>query len=292
MFNYILYRIGQFIALHLPLKAAYKLAVFFSDLHYFFADKDRKNVTKNLKIIFPDKAERQIKAIRIRIFRNFAKYLVDFFRFSKIDKEYITKNIKIKNLRYFDEALQKKKGVIVLTAHIGNWELGGVVIAQLGYPFWVVALEHKDKKVDDFFNFQRESKGVKVIPLKRAVRTSLSILKENRLLALAGDRDFSGKGIIVDFFGKPAILPEGAAAFSLKTGAPIVPGFMLRNDDDSFTLKIERPLEFSPSGNKEKDLADIICWYKAIFEEYIRKYPEQWYIFRSFWLTEEKNNSQ
>jgi KDO2-lipid IV(A) lauroyltransferase len=284
MFNYSLYRTGQFIAFFSPLKIAYKLAIFFSDLHYIFADKDRKTVRENLKAIFPEKTESQICKIRKSMFRNFAKYLVDFFRFEKLNKEYINKHIRIENIHYFDEALSKRKGAIVLTAHFGNWELGGVVIALLGYPFWAVALPHKDKRVDNFFNFQRESKGVKVIPLGRAVKTCLDILRKNELLALVGDRDFSEKGIVLDFFGKPSLFPEGPAAFSLKTGASILPGFMLRNEDDTFTLRIEKPIEFTPSGNHKKDVTEIILRYKIIFEDYIRKYPDQWYMFRKFWI--------
>lgn len=283
MLNYILYRIGQFIALSLPLRIGYKLAVLLSDLHYIFAAGDRRCVKENLKIIFPEKSDREIRRIRIRVFRNFAKYLVDFFRFTKIDMEYIKKNIKTENMHHFDEALSKGKGVIVLTAHIGNWELGGVVIALLGYPFWVVALPHKHKKVDNFFNFQRESKGVKVIPLGRAVRQCLDLLKENKMVALAGDRDFSEKGAVVDFFGRPAFLPVGPAAIALKTGAAIVPGFMFRNKDDSCTLKIEKPIEFIPTGDKNKDLLELITQCKIIIEDYIKRYPDQWYMFRRAW---------
>lgn len=284
MANYILYKIGQFIALHLPLSLGYKIAVFLSDLRYMFAYKDRRAVKENLKVIFPDKSDSQIRKIRIRTFRNFAKYLVDFFRFSKIDLDYIKKNIRIENIHYFDEVLSKGKGAIALTAHLGNWELGGVVIALLGYPFWAVALPHKDKRVDNFFNFQRESKGIKVIPLGRAVRECLNVLRENKIVALVGDRDFTEKGLVLDFFGRPTFLPEGPAAFSLKTNSPVVPGFMFRNKDDSFTLRMESPIEFIPTGDKDNDLINLILQYKTIIENYIQKYPDQWYMFRKFWI--------
>ena len=285
MFNYILYRVGQFIALSLPLNLGYKLAVFISDLHYFFADKDRLVVTQNLKEIFPEKSNKEIAEIRINIFRNFAKYLVDFFRFEKLDKDFIEKNIRIENINYFNEAFLRGKGVIALTAHLGNWELGGVVIALLGYPFWAVALPHKDKRVDKFFNNQRERKGVKVIPLGKAVRACLNVLKENKLLALVGDRDFTATGVVTEFFGKKALMPEGPAAFALKTGALIVPGFMLRNKDDSFTLRIEKPIEFVQTNNKQEDLRKLMSLYTKIIEDYIRRCPDQWYMFRRFWVS-------
>lgn len=284
MFNYILYRIGQFIALYLPLKITYGIAVFISDIHYLFADKDRAAVRENLKAIFPEKPEKEIKKIRLAMSRNFAKYLVDFFRFPKISLEYIKRNIKIENAHYYDEALAKGKGVIILSAHLGNWELAGAIVALLGYPLWVVVLPHKHRKVDDFFNHQREDKGVKVIPLGKAVRQCLAALSENKLVALVGDRDFTQGGRITDFFGKPTLLPEGPAVLALKTQAAIVPTFIFKDRDSGLTFRIEKPLEFIPSGDKEKDLKDLITRYKAIIEGYIRKYPEQWYMFRRFWV--------
>lgn len=284
MFNYILCRIGQVIALSLPLKLAYKIAIFISDIRYIFARKDRRAVKENLKAIFPEKPNREIRKIRIRVFRNFAKYLVDFFRFSELDREYIKRNIKVENLCYLDEALSHGKGTIILSAHLGSWELGGVVVALLGYPIWTVALPHKDKRVNNFFNSQREGKGMKVIPLGKAVRQCLNILRENKVLALAGDRDFTEKGAVVELFGKPAFLPEGPAAFSLRAGAVIVPGFMFRSKDDTLTLKFEKPMEFDSENNKYTDLKEIISQYKTIIEDYIRKYPDQWYMFRRFWI--------
>jgi len=284
VFNYYIYRFGQFIALILPLRLVYFLAGFLAQGYYFFAFHDRRFVKANLRVIFPEKSNRQLRKISRMVFRNFAKYLVDFFRFEKLNRQYIDKNVKLENLHYFDQALAKGKGVVVLTAHLGNWELGGVVIAQLGYPFWAVALPHKNKKVNNFFDAQRNRKGVKVIAMGKAVRSCITEIRNNHMVALVGDRDFSEKGIIIDFFGKPTHFPEGPAALSLMTGASIVPGFMLRNPDNSFTLRIEKPVEFTSSGDKIKDLADLIGVYNNIIQDYIRKYPEQWYVFRRFWV--------
>jgi len=284
VFNYYIYRFGQFLALTFPLRLVYFLGASLAGIYYCLAFHDRRFVKANLRIIFPEKSSRELRKISRMVFRNFAKYLVDFFRFERLDRAYIDKNIKLENLHYFDQVLAKGKGVVVLTAHLGNWELGGVVIAQLGYPFWAVALPHKNKKVNDFFDGQRNRKGVKVIAMGKAVRSCITEIRNNHMVALVGDRDFSEKGIVLDFFGKPMHFPEGPAALSLMTGASIVPGFMLRNPDDSFTLRIEKPVEFTPSGNKEKDLADLIGVYKNIIQDYVRKYPEQWYVFRKFWV--------
>jgi len=270
--------------LSLPLKFAYWLAVVVSDAHYIFARKDRIAVRDNLRVIFPQKSDREICRIRLKMYRNFAKYLADFFRFPRIDKNYVQENTKIENKVFLEDAMRKGKGVIILSAHIGNWELGAVAVSFSGYPLWVVALSHKEKKVNDFFIRQRKSKGVKIIPLGRAVKQCLAALKMNELVALVGDRDFGENGAVIDFFGKPSRFPKGPAAFAVKTGAPILPGIMVRNADDSFTLKIEKPVEFNTSGDDESDIRDLISRYKVIFEEYIRRYPEQWYMFRRFWI--------
>ncbi|MFH1397962.1 MAG: lysophospholipid acyltransferase family protein [Candidatus Omnitrophota bacterium] len=284
MLSYILYRFAQFIALSLPIKLAYRVAIFFSDIHYLFADKDRARTYANLKAIFPEKPSQEIRRIRLGMFRNFAKYLVDFFRFSVVDEEFIKKNVTLVNINYLNQVLNNGKGGILLSAHLGNWELGGIAVPLLGYPTSAVALTHKHIKVNNFFVSQRENKGLKVIPLGKAVKQCLSAIASNQLIALVGDRDFSEKGMIVDFFNKPTIFPEGPAVFHLKTGAPIIPIFMLRNQDDSFTYKLEKPIEFTPTGDRNKDVKELISLYKLIFEDYIRKYPDQWYMFRQFWV--------
>ncbi|HNX81259.1 MAG TPA: lysophospholipid acyltransferase family protein [Candidatus Omnitrophota bacterium] len=284
MVNYFLYRLGRWIVLRVPLKLGYLIAHVVSDINFLFARADRAAVMGNLRVIFPDKSRRELRRIRRDMVHNFAKYLVDFFRFSSIDKTYVEKNIKLENLHYFDDALKEGTGVIVLTAHLGNWELGGVVLALLGYPFWAVALPHKDKRVNDFFDSQRLSKGLRVLPLGRAVRQIIHLIRENNMVALVGDRDFTQKGPVSEFFGKPSIFPEGPAALSLSLHTPIIPGFLIRNPDDTFTLRIEKPIEFSPTGDKEKDSAALIRTYTAVFERYIRQFPDQWYMFRRFWV--------
>ncbi len=280
MFNYFLYKLGQFICLSVPLKLAYKIAILCSDIHFVFADKDRFGVYANLKAIFPEKEKKELLKIRIKIFRNFAKYLVDFFRFKEINEEYVRSRIKIENIRYIDAALEKGKGVILLSAHIGNWELGGAVVALLGYPIWAVALPHKTKKVNDFFNRQREIKGMKVISFGKAARSCLKLLKENKMIALIGDKDFTNEtGVETDFFGKPTYLPKGPAAFALKNGSPIIPVFMLRNPDDTFLLKICPPVNCD-----SESLEGITSECKKIIEKQVKDHPEQWYMFKKFWI--------
>src|SRR3989338_9104766 len=133
MFKYFLYKFGQFCVLRLPLKTAYKIAVFISTLQYYLSPRDKKSVTHNLKVILGSRDD--MPHLVKEVFRNFGRYLLEFFRMTKIlNMEYIRKNVKITNISHLDHVLKQGKGGILLTAHIGNWELGGVVASMLGYP--------------------------------------------------------------------------------------------------------------------------------------------------------------
>ena len=280
----LIYRLGQFLALALPLKAGYAVAAFLAKLQYAFSRNDRLIVYGNLRAIFPDKDEEEIARLAKEVFVNFAKYLVDFFRFEKIDKRFLSEKVKVVGRENLDEALKRGKGVIALSAHSGNYELGGAVISLLGYRLNVVALDHDNKLINDFFIGQRARTGVQVISLKAALRSCFEALDRCEVLALLGDRDFSNHGIVTDFFGKKTMIPKGPAAFSVKTGAPIVPGFLLRMPDDTFELRFDKPVSYRATGDRETDEKEVTGLCVKVIEDYIRRYPSQWYMFRRFWL--------
>src|SRR3989338_7949887 len=229
MFFYILYRIGYFFANALPLKFAYSLAKRVSDIQYFFSTKDREIVAQNLSII-TKKDIKECRKLARKVFRNFGLYLVDFFRMPNLTIEDIRKRVEIQGIENIESVLRQGKGGIILTCHIGNWEMGGVVMAMLGYDMSAVALNHKHKKINDFFIKQREKKGLKVIPINFIMKSCVSTLRRKGLLALVGDRDFTNNGIVMDFVGMPTTIPKGPAMFSLKTDSPIIPGVFVRRD--------------------------------------------------------------
>lgn len=217
---------------------------------------------------------------------NFGRYLVEFFRMGKmVDQQYIKNNIKIEHLEHIDEALKAKKGVILLTAHMGNWELGAVLLSVLGYHITAIALPHKERPVNDLFNHQRESQGITIIPTHTAIRKCLECLAENKIVALVGDRDFSNNGEVMDFLGSKAVIPKGAAILSEKTGAPIVPIFLIRNGEGVFTLTVSQPI-YPPVVSKgvvaQETLFFIMRQYLSVIEKKIREYPTQWLMFREF----------
>jgi KDO2-lipid IV(A) lauroyltransferase len=274
---------ARWLCLRLPLKTCYSIAVVCADIYYFFARGDRENLTRNLTIILETDDKELIKKHVKNIFRNFAKYLADFFRFSKLSRDYMLSHVIIEGKENIDKAMAKGKGAILLAAHIGNWEMGAAIVSSLGYPFFAIVLDHKDKRINDFFRYQRDVAGVKAISVGAQLKTCFKVLGGNNLLAIVGDRDFSGHGLKVNFFGRPAVLPRGPAFFSLRMGAPIIPTFVLRTKEDDFKMVFEKPLECESTGDRKEDIKNTMSAYVPVIEKYIKKYPDQWYAFRSVW---------
>ena len=284
MFKFFLFKACYYFANVLPLKVSYAIANVISDFLYLSCFRDRQSVINNLKIILAPNQD--WPKLTREVFHNFGIYLLEFFRMKKtLTDDYLKNNIRIENIEFLQETYKYGKGTIVLTAHMGNWELGGSVVTKLGFPLMIIALPHAYKPINDFFNQQREAFGSKIVPTNIMVRRCIEHLQDNQFVAIASDRGFGSSGQMVDFMGHKAILPKGAASFSEKTGAPIVPIFLVRDGCNRFILKIKKPI-YPPQGNtsltKDEIILKIMNQYVPALEEIIRQYPTQWTVFREF----------
>lgn len=281
---YLLYLLGYFLANNLSLKTSYLIAEVVAQTYFTFARKDREKLGANLKVVLgKDTPKQVIDKHVLGVFKNFAKYLADFFRFPRFTEEYLLKNIEIEGRYCLDECLSQGKGVILVAIHLGNWELGAASVGGLKYPISAIVLEHADKRINNFFVHQRAINNVKSIPIGFQIKECFRVLKNNEVLAIVGDKDYTSTGIDVDFFGKKALLPKGPAVFALRTGAPIVFCGLIRKRNDRFKLCFEGPVKYKTTGDEGKDIRVLMGEYLRIFEKYIRKYPDQWYAFRKIW---------
>lgn len=283
------YRLGQYIARTLPLNKAYSFSQQVALVKYYFSPKGRKIVGENLRTVLQSKRETfdqdKIAELTREVYMSFGKYLVEFFRFSQIDKEFIKSKVKIVGLEHIDNCLKLGRGVISLSAHLGNWELGAAILPALGYELDAIRLKHKAKAINRFFDKKRKSRGVESIDTGIGVKKCFKALKANHILATVGDKNFSNKGEKIRFFGRITEMPRGAAYFSYRMNSPIVPTFLVRQPDNTFIYSFEEPIMPDISNDQEAEMKRLLEKGLAVIEDYVSRYKTQWLMYHEVWNT-------
>ena len=282
-------KIAELLSRLLPRRMSYGLARRIGDLYLLFDRRGRESVISNLKQIQASSgvalSPRALHSLARENFLNFAKYLVDFFRFLRLDRRDIDRYVHFGNVpTVLDDLLRHGKGIIFVSAHLGNWELGAAALAALEYKFNAVALWVPDKKLNDLYQHYRSSRGISPIPFGRAARECLAALRRNEIVGLVGDRDFTRSVHTVEFFGRPARLPDGPAKLALATGAPLLPIFMIRLPDDTFAYIVDEPIWADRNRQRVEDVIRLVA---LALERVIRQHSEQWFLFHNLWDIEE-----
>ena len=270
------YRLAQWLSLRLRARTAFRCAQALADTWCRISPGDRAAVQANLSMVVGTPVAGDDPMVR-EVFRNFGRYLVEFFNSHRADRS----QIQAQGIEHLQEALRHRVGAIIVTGHLGNWELGAVVLRRMGWPVSVVALPHEDPRMDRLFNRQRRRCRVEVIPVGAgAARRSLQRLREGRLLGLVGDREFSHNGLRLPTCGHQLILPRGPATLSLRSRAPILPTFLIREGPGAFRLFVEAPLWPPPRAHDEEAVRAVTQAYLAVFERYLKRFPDQWLMFQ------------
>ena len=278
-------KFAELLARLLPRRMSYGIARRVADLYVLFDKRGRDSVIANLRQIQAGSgvalSPRALRSLARENFLNFAKYLVDFFKFLRLDRKKIDNVIHFANVpEALDDLLAHGKGIIFLSAHLGNWELGAAALAARGYKLNSVALQVPDKKLDDLYRRYRAMRGLYPIPFGRAGREFIAALRRNEIVGVIADRDFTGSSHTVEFFGRPARLPDGPAKLALATGAPLLPIFMVRLPDETFAYIMEEPIWADKSRQSVDDVMRLIA---TALESVIRQHSEQWYLFHNLW---------
>ncbi len=278
---YQMYRLSRWVAMRLLRRVSYRIGLIFSDLHYLFSHEDRRCVAKNLACILGENHP-DIPGYSRQVFGNFAKYLVDFFRFEKFDEQFLSEHIQIIGEENVDEAVSGGKGAILLSAHLGNYELAALVARKKG-PVTAIVLTHQDPQIDSFFTCQRRLSKVNPIPVGMSLRAGFKALRRGEFLGVVGDRDFFDNGLKIQFLGKEMSAPKGPAIFSVRTGAPIVPTTLIREPNDDFRMIYEKPIYPRAGADEQEEIERLTRESVAVLERYVKENPTQWYFFREFW---------
>ncbi|UCF79255.1 MAG: lysophospholipid acyltransferase family protein [Candidatus Eiseniibacteriota bacterium] len=279
--GYLLYEVGGLLALVAPVSFSYFIAVVLADLHFFLNSRSRNAVVANLQhVLGASVGEAELRRIARRSFRNFARLIVDFLRFPKLSVESIASSVDLEMLEVVREEFRKGEGVIFLAAHLGNWELGGAILSMSGFPLSVVAMPHENGLIDRFFVRRRTAKGIAVVSAERATSELLESLRRKECVAILADRNVLGRGLEARFFGSAAPMPYGHVILSLRTGAPIVPGFLIREAGGRFKAYVDEPIR---PGTGEGAFEEIMGRCVNVMEKYVRRYPDQWFVFEPIW---------
>jgi len=270
------------VILHRPI--AQVLGQIAAIIAYHFIPFRKKIIMSGLKLAFPQKDEKEIMKITKAVYKNFFAIFIDIFFVSKMSDK------KIEKMLIYDEALinktmSRKKGLVLMSAHFGNWELSALAFAKK-YPVALIVAKQSNSFVDKIVNEFRTKEGFNVIGFQRddkiSFRGIVKALRKNQVLAILGDQDAGRGGVMLPFFGKEVSTPRGPAFFAIHAGSPIITAFGIPQKDGSMKMKIEE-LPIPNTGNEDEDIKIINTIYYKRLEEVIREHPEQWFWFHRRW---------
>ena len=243
---------------------------------YHYIPKRKKVAIKNLKTAFPECSDTWIQNTLKKCYKFLCYNFIQFLAFPKSTDSI---KIQINGQETLDNELEKGKGVILISAHFGAWEILGHWLGMNNYPLRGVAQRQKNKGANKFFEEKRQLSGIKHIYRKVGMDVLYNILKENKILGLVSDQDAKNKGIFVNFFNTPASTHKGAAIFHLNTSAPMIFGLCIQTGFQEYKIEL---IPIIPVNNT---IEDITKQYTLTLEKIIRKYPDQYFWFHNRWKT-------
>ncbi len=278
------FKMITYLSLRLPRPLLYLAARAFSAMNYHLDHAKREAVLDNLSVILgPTASQKRIRFEAKWTVRNFGKYLAEFFGFERFGGRFIDTYVDIVGKEYVDEALSLGRGAILNTGHLSNWEIGAATYARKGYHVMGVAQLHPEPELNDYFRRQRGSRGYHVIPTEGSFRRCIEHLRQNKVVCFVADRDIGVGGIEVEFFGRPCLFPQGPARIALASGAPLIPGFVIRRPNDAFTVCMEPPVPVPERGDRHAKAHVMTQEFARLIEGYIRRFPAQWGVFFKVW---------
>ena len=249
-----------------------------ASIFFNYIPKRKETALKNLKIAFPDKSDEWINTTLKKCY-NF--FIFNFLQFLAFPFDPNSIEIEVVGEKHLKNAINQKKGTVLVSAHFGSWEILGHWFGKNNYPLVGIAQRQKNKGANLFFEEKRQLSGIKQVYRKSSMDSLYDVLNANQILGLVSDQDAKGKGVFVDFFDKPASTHKGAALFHLNTNASLIFGICVQKNMGKYLV------EFIPISSDKKSVVDITQLYTTIIEQSIKKYPEQYFWFHNRWKTKQ-----
>lgn len=294
MSEYFLARWAALFIEALPDEIAWFIGRAIGRLTYLLDYRHRRVGAQNLRRVYPDLKPGQVRARLRRVYDHLGKVMVEMVRAPRIfgrvaggDANAKTEShLELRNFEKVEQVCHNGRGVIFVTAHLGNWELTGAAMAILGLPLHSVARTMDNPLLDRYITKLREFRGQKILKKHGSIREALSLLKSGNRLGIIVDQNAPLDNVFVDFLGKKAAVTRGVASLAVKADSVVFPGFSYRvNGSNRHVVVAGDPIEVPAQGGREEKIHKITEQFTRVIEGWIRQYPEQWLWIHNRWKT-------
>jgi len=264
----------------LPLAWARALGRGLAGVAYRLLASPRRVGEVNLRKCFPDWGDAQVRTTLRSLYRQLGWALGEICHLPGLDRHWVEKNVAFEGQERVEGPLARGRGVIALVSHFGNWELHGAVFARRGYDVKVIAFPQSNKRVDDLIRRNRESSGMKVVYTgHKGTGEVLEHLRRGGVVGMLADQNAGDSGLRLPFFGRDCSVAKAPAVLARKTGAALVPIFLVRQEKHRFVSKAMPEVPVSRTDDAEKDVLEATKRWLKVQEDFIREHPDHY-----FWL--------
>jgi len=278
---------GTFLMRFLPVSVAYRLVGWGTPLVLqVFARGYLHRATANMRqVLGPEADPREAGRITRAAFANYARYMVDLVRLPHLKPGDLIDNTRIDGWEHVEAAYTYGTGVVFAAVHIGNWDMAGATFAARGHTVSALVETLTPARWNERVQRTRIAAGVKAIPIEHGLRDMIATLRKREGLAVLVDRPSGTDGVPVTFFGRLTRVPGGAATLALRTGSPVVPAALVRDPHGpGYLAHIGPPILGEKGDDATVVMQRIMSWLEGI----IRRYPDQWFMFRQMWPASEQ----
>src|SRR3989449_9620035 len=271
----------------MPRPMAHRASRMLAWLGFHLARRQRRAGIQNLRMAMPSLSDKERRRILRGCFQNLGRLLVEFSHFPELSKGNISEFVVHDGLENYLEGLRRGRGVVFMTAHFGAWELSSFAHSVYGYPLKFIVRPIDNPRVESLISQYRTIGGNVPIQRKSAARDIIRALRQNQAVGILFDQNTTrDEGVFVDFFGVPAATTTAIATFALRTGAAVLPGFLIWEKSlGKHRLQFDPPVKLVETGDLAHDVAENTRLFNQILEGYVRKYPDQWLWIHRRWKT-------
>ncbi|MGC2607652.1 MAG: lysophospholipid acyltransferase family protein, partial [Silvibacterium sp.] len=254
---------------------------------FFLMRRLRKTGLRNLELAFPEKTTGELQRILRELYRNLGWLLGEFCQMPNYTRENTRSFLRYEGLEHYLAARERGKGVLIVTGHLGAWELSSYYHSLMGYPMGMVIRRLDNAKVDGLVNAIRCLHGNRVLHKDDFARGLLGAMRHGETVGILMDTNMTPpQGVFVPFFGRLACTASGLARVALRTGAAVLPGFMVwEGAERKYVLRFGEEIPVVSTGDDEADALANTARFTAVIEDYVRRYPEQWLWVHRRWKT-------